>query len=94
MDLGQTRYTVQIKSRVSKVQMECILKMKKKNICKRKKKEENRRKMEDKMSRVCVCKKSRTKENVNSTLAVSFYGHYLAIYLSLGGRFLVEEGKR
>lgn len=93
MDLGQTRYVVQIKSRVSEVQMECILKKKKKNICKQKK-EENRRKMEDKMSRVCGCKKSRTKENVNSTLAVSFYGHYLAIYLSLGGRFLVEEGKR
>lgn len=91
MDLGQTRYVVQIKSRVSEVQMECILKKKKKNICKQKKKKE----IEEKWRTKCRgCTKSRTKENVNSTLAVSFYGHYLAIYLSLGGRFLVEEGKR
>lgn len=38
MDLGQARYIVQIKSRVSKVQMECILKKRKKNIRKQKKK--------------------------------------------------------
>lgn len=94
MDLDQTRYVVQIKSRASKVQMERILKKKKKNICKQKKRRRKSKKNGGQNVAGVRLQKSRAKENVNSTLAVSFYEHYLAIYLSLGGRFLVEEGKR
>lgn len=80
MDLGQTRYVVQIKSRVSEVQMECILKKKKKNICKQKKKKEIEEKWRTKC-RGCTAAKNHGRRKTLILLLLSHSTDIISLFI-------------